>query len=386
MKRFTSFLLMVVLLLSLNLNVFAAGGATLPDKIDGTTVWSYLDDNSDPAGDPSEAGYNRTSWTTEDFNDNEWKTGAGGFGAKNGGAYSGAAVTLEGCPGDASNYPTYYFRTKVNVNKASAVTAIKGSISYDDAVIIYINGVKAAAFNEAGCDSNSSYSANKANSTDSFEITDSTVLNALKNGENVVAVEVHNHYDNSSDIWFAMNELSFSTDTVLLDGAASWKYLDNNTDPAGDSSASDYDRTAWTAEGFDTNLQYGGSNQGPDTLNISLVDLSLLHNGENTLAVELHNGRKTSSDVWFSFGGLYLSTDEVIYQNNISLSVGADESGVNFTWYSPIKSASVMVSENPDMTNGNTFAATSSLANDGQYSCKASFSLISHSLFPQETR
>ena len=104
------------------------------------------------------------------------------------------------------------------------MTAIKGSISYDDAVIIYINGVKAAAFNEAGCDSNSSYSANKANSTDSFEIIDSTVLNALKNGENVVAVEVHNNYDNSSDIWFAMNELSFSTDTVLLDGAASWKY------------------------------------------------------------------------------------------------------------------------------------------------------------------
>ena len=469
MKRLTSLLLVVVLLLPLNFNVFAAGGATMADKIDGTTVWSYLDDNSDPAGDPSEAGYNRTSWTAEDFDDSTWKTGAGGFGAKNGGSYSGAAVTLAGCPGDATNYPTYYFRTKVNVNKASAVTAIKGSISYDDAAVIYINGVKAAAFNEAGCDSNNSYSANKANSTDSFEITDSTVLNALKNGENVVAVEVHNHYDNSSDIWFAMNELNFSTDTVLLDSTASWKYLDNNTDPAGDSSAPDYDRTSWTAEnfdtsgwktasgsfgskrggaaydstrtaatvlegcnasndtpayffrttfhisnlerytklignleyddgvivyingqriaagydnacdengnslghGFDANLQYGGSNQGPDTLNISLLDLSLLHNGENTIAVELHNGRKTSSDVWFAFGGLYLSTEEVVYQNNISLSVGADESRVNFTWYSPIQNASVTVSENPDMTNGNAFAATASLANDGQYSCKA---------------
>ena len=106
-----------------------------------------------------------------------------------------------------------------------------------------------------------------------------------------------------------------------IDGTTVWSYLDDNSDPAGDSSTSDYDRTAWTAEGFDTNLQYGGSNQGPDTLNISLVDFSLLHNGENTLAVELHNGRKTSSDVWFSFGGLYLSTDEVIYQNNISLTV-----------------------------------------------------------------
>lgn len=477
MKRLTSILLAFALLLSLAFNAFAAAGQALPDRIDGSTVWSYLDNNSDPSGNPSDEGYNRTAWTAADFNDSKWKTGAGGFGAKNGGAYSGAAVTLEGCPGNETNYPTYYFRTKVNVNKASAVTAIKGSISYDDAAIIYINGVKAAAFNEAGCDSNSSYSANKANSTDRFEITNEAVLNALKNGENVVAVEVHNHYDKSSDIWFAMNELSFATDTVLLDGSAQWKYLDNNTDPAGDSSATGYNRTAWTEKdfddsewkaasgpfgsktggaaygdgrtvntiidgcdgsnntpayffrttfnvsnlerytklvgsleyddgvivyingqrvaaghdiacdekgdslghGFDKNLQYGGSNQGPDTLQISLLDLSLLHNGENTIAVELHNGRKTSSDVWFSFGGLYLSTEEVAYQNNISLSVGADESETNFTWYSPLDNASVTVSENPDMTNGNTFTAKAIVANDGQYSCKATVTGLKHS-------
>ena len=477
MKRLTSILLAFVLLLSLAFNAFAVAGQPLPDKIDGSTVWSYLDDNSDPSGNPSDAGYNRTAWTAKDFDDSKWKIGAGGFGAKNGGEYSGAAVTLAGCPGDETNYPTYYFRTKVNVNRASAVTAIKGSVSYDDAAIIYINGVKAAAFNEAGCNSNSSYSANKANTTEGFEITDSNALDALKNGENVIAVEVHNHYDRSSDIWFAMNELSFATDTVLLDRTAEWKYLDKNTDPAGDSSATDYNRTAWTAEGFNTdgwktaagpfgskrgtaaygdgrnantiidgcdgsnntpayffrttfnisnlerytkltgsleyddgvivyingqrvaagydnacdengnslghgfdaNLQYGGSNQGPDTLQISLLDLSLLHNGENTIAVELHNGRKTSSDVWFSFGGLYLSTEEVAYQNNISLSVGADESKTNFTWYSPLANASVTVSENPDMTNGKTIDATATLANDEQYSCKATVTGLKHS-------
>ena len=477
MKRLTSILLAFVLLLSLACNAFATGGETLPDKIDSTTVWSYLDDNSDPAGNPSDEGYNRTSWTTAAFDDSGWKTGAGGFGAKNGGEYSGAAVKLDGCTGTA-NYPTYYFRTKVNVNKASAVTAIKGSISYDDAAIIYINGVKAAAFNEEGCVSNSSYSVNKGeNFNYSFEITDLNVLNALENGENVVAVEVHNQSADSSDIFFAMNELSFATDTVLLDGAAVWKYLDNNTDPAGDSSAPGYKRTSWTAvdfddsvwktavgpfgskqggagyntthtaatvltgcdgqnntpayffrttfsisnldrytkligsleyddgvivyingqrvaaghdiackengdllgHGFDANLQYGGSNQGPDTLQISLLDLSLLHNGENTIAVELHNGRKTSSDVWFSFGGLYLSTEEVAYQNNISLSVGADESKTNFTWYSPLDEASVEVSENPDMTNGNTFTATATVANDGQYSCKTTVTGLKHS-------
>lgn len=105
-----------VLLLSLAFNAFAAVVQTPPDRIDNTTVWSYLDDNTDPSGDPSDAGYNRTAWTAADFDDSKWKTGAGGFGAKNGNAYSGAAVTLAGCPGDETNYPTYYFRTKVNVN------------------------------------------------------------------------------------------------------------------------------------------------------------------------------------------------------------------------------------------------------------------------------
>ena len=103
MKRLTSLLLALVLLLSLAATAFAGGGNTPPDQIDSTTEWSYLDNNSDPAGDPAAVGYNRTAWTAIGFDDSTWKTGAGGFGAKSGGAYSGAAVTLTGCPGDASN-------------------------------------------------------------------------------------------------------------------------------------------------------------------------------------------------------------------------------------------------------------------------------------------
>lgn len=123
--------------------------------------------------------------------------------------------------------------------------------------------------------------------------------------------------------------------------------------------------------GFNKNMQYGGSNAGPDTLDISLVDLSILHNGENTIAVEIHNGRINSSDVWFSFGGLKLTAEEVEYQNNVSLNIGADETKINFNWYSPIQKASVFVSETADMKNAVEFAGKSSLANDGQYSCKA---------------
>ena len=478
MKRLTSLLLTLALLLSMVPAAFAAApeATAAPDEIDASTTWSYLDDGTDPAGDSSAAGYSRTSWTLAGYDDSAWKTASGSFGAKNGGAYdSSTNVRLEGCPGTADNIPTYYFRTKVNVADASAVTKITGSISYDDAVIVYINGVKAIGYNEDGISANNSYCTNKANTTETFEITDAAVLDKLVNGENVVAVELHNQYDSSSDIWFAMSDMTFSTEALptastLLNGEARWTYLDNNTDPAGNSTAADYDRTSWTTgtlvtdgwktnvgpfgskkgaaaletgytastvlagcdgsndtqayffrttfnvdslegmtkltgtlqyddgaivyingqrvasfddnacdaggtslgHGFDANLQYGGSNAGtPKTVSFEVLDLSILHTGQNTIAVELHNGRQTSSDVWFHLTDLSLSDERVTYQTNISLSVGADESQMNFTWYSLLDNAALTVADNAAMTGGQTVAATAAVANDGLYSCKA---------------
>ena len=67
--------------------------------IDSDTVWSYLDDGTDPAGDSDD----RTSWTKLDYNDSEWKTGSGTFGSKRGGADLGGGFTastiLDGCDG-----------------------------------------------------------------------------------------------------------------------------------------------------------------------------------------------------------------------------------------------------------------------------------------------
>ncbi|MFQ9440795.1 MAG: hypothetical protein ACLR13_07045 [Acutalibacteraceae bacterium] len=47
--------------------------------IDATTVWKYLDDNTDPANGLGSL----TAWTTSDFNDGAWKS-QGSFGAKRG--------------------------------------------------------------------------------------------------------------------------------------------------------------------------------------------------------------------------------------------------------------------------------------------------------------
>ncbi|MGN0480846.1 MAG: metallophosphoesterase, partial [Lachnospiraceae bacterium] len=261
--------------------------------IDSNQQWKYLDNNTDPAGNPEDEGYVRTSWTAEGFDTSGWKTASGAFGSKRGNAVFDstrtATTVLDGCDG-VNNTPVYFFTTTFNIENLEKYTQLKGSLEYDDGVVVYINGEKVAAGHDSACDENG------------------TPLNHV----------------------------------------------------------------------FDSNRQYGGSNQGPDTLEISLLDLSVLHNGENTIAVEIHNGRKTSSDVWFSFNGLYLSTQEVEYQNNISISMGADESQMNFTWYSPLENASLLLADNLQMTDAQIFEASATVANDGQYSCKAVATGLKH--------
>ena len=96
MKRLTSCLLAFALMLSMLPNAFAVGdsaeNAQAPTQIDDSTVWRYLDDNTDPAGDPAAADYDRTSWTSADFNDSAWKTASGTFGGKK----DGDTITSDG--------------------------------------------------------------------------------------------------------------------------------------------------------------------------------------------------------------------------------------------------------------------------------------------------
>lgn len=288
MKRLLAMILAISIIMTVGTCAFAAEETTTENKslIDSSATWSYLDNNTDPAGDSSAADYSRTAWTAENYDDSDWSTAAGPFGSKRGGANYDSTHTantvLSGC--DAQNdTPTYFFRKTFTVDSLDGYTKLIGSVEYDDGVIVYINGQRVAAGHDLACDENG---------------------NSL-------------------------------------------------------------------GHGFDKNLQFGGSNQGPDTVSFEIIDLQLLHEGENTVAVEVHNGRKTSSDVWFALKELYLSAEKVYYQNNISLSVGADESQMNFAWYSQFDEPEVILADNAELENAKTFKATAAIANDGQYSCKA---------------
>jgi 3',5'-cyclic AMP phosphodiesterase CpdA len=266
------------------ITTFAANAET-PGSAIGTadTTWRYLDDNTDPAGTGE-----RTSWTLPDFDDSAWKSAKGGFGAKNGALASVSGympkTLLNQYISGTKDIPTFFFRTELYVADASAVSALTGSIVYDDAVIVYVNGAKIAAFDE----------------------------------------------------------------------------------PSG---------------GFATNLSYGGSNADvPKTGAIDITDTSMLTDGVNTVAVELHNGRESSSDIYMDFVSLTASLAApaaTATVKNIALTIGARESERNITWYGDSTNAGkVQLAPKSAMTEGvfpashrefDATKATSNVAGFGTY-------------------
>ncbi len=200
--------------------------AAAPSEIDETTVWSYLDDGTDPA-----EGYEaRTAWTLDSYDVSSWNSAAGSFGAKNGAIASlGTSGSTDYTPDNlltqykedgSTDIEAYFFRTQVYVEDASAVTQILGSIAYDDAATVYINGVKIAGFDDDDITENLQYGGSNAGTPKSGDINvaDASVISAaVKTGINEVAVEIHQGRASSSDIYFAMPYLVFSTDAVVAD-------------------------------------------------------------------------------------------------------------------------------------------------------------------------
>ena len=251
--------------------------------ISTATTWNYLDNNVDPGTETD-----RYAWTKADYNDSEWKSEAGKFGAKKGKLEDlgdGFVPTvllnqyINGVNGD--DIPAFFFRTTVNISNLDDFSSLSGKLYYDDAAIVYINGVKVASFDE----------------------------------------------------------------------------------PEG---------------GFESNMSYGGSNaSNPKEGVISLTKEQLkdvIKTGQNTIAVELHQGRASSSDIYFEFNNLqvdYGQEETTVEQKALNLTIGEDETKMNLTWYANTNtSGTVQLAKAGAMINGEfpsqftTVEATNNQAND----------------------
>ena len=184
--------------------------------IDATTVWKYLDDNTDPAKGLGSL----TAWTTSDFNDGAWKSAAGSFGAKRGQLteFDGftPTVLLNQYKSDVPNedVPTFFFRSTFEVENLSEITSITGTLYHDDAVAVYINGNKVLAVDmPAEEQENNLYYAGVsagAPKEAKLELTKEQIQQYVKEGTNVIAVELHNDRKDSSDIYFEFKNLTLN--------------------------------------------------------------------------------------------------------------------------------------------------------------------------------
>ena len=191
-----------------------------PVVADASTTWSYVDSGTRPA----------EGWqTSEVVTGSDWKTGTGAFGAKKGELKSLGTLAngndampktlLTQYKEDGNDIPVYFFRTTFDVKDVDAVKAITGSVDYDDAAIVAINGQVVGEFDNVlhsdetkpvyGTDD---YGGSNASDPKTGEIkfSDVSKLN-LKPTGNVLSVELHNGRSSSSDIYLDVTNLTLSS-------------------------------------------------------------------------------------------------------------------------------------------------------------------------------
>lgn len=166
------------------------GTSTATFKARGTT-WKYLDTGVDQG----------TNWRGTTFNDASWASGLAELG------YADAPVTTVSFGPDAANkYITTYFRSTFDLTDPDAVQMLNVLASYDDGIVIYINGVEVArsANMPAGNVVFGTLATpdHEGGTFETLRTLQKADLTMLRTGTNVIAAEVHQNAPGSSDLTF----------------------------------------------------------------------------------------------------------------------------------------------------------------------------------------
>lgn len=177
-----------------------------------------------------------TEWQASNYDDANWLSGNAPLGYGD----SGMATTLSFGPSSSNKYPTYYFRKHINVPSAETFHQLKFRIMRDDGVIVYINGVEAIRSNmPSGTVTYTTYSAETIDGAAETTWNEYIVPNTLVDGNNVIAIELHQRSASSSDTRLNVSVEGLPEPTeepapyVITDYPiakdSQWKYSDNGT-------------------------------------------------------------------------------------------------------------------------------------------------------------
>ncbi len=168
-------------------------------------TWKFLDNGSDQG----------TAWKESAFNDSAWASGPAQLGYGDGdeatGVGYGAAIS--------NKYITTYFRKAFIVGDKSSLVALSLNLLRDDGAVVYLNGTEIARSNmPAGAVTYTTRASTAiggaAESTYNPIALPASALAALQNGNNLLAVEIHQDSPTSSDISFDVELLASDSISV----------------------------------------------------------------------------------------------------------------------------------------------------------------------------
>lgn len=145
-----------------------------------------------------------TAWRASDYIDTAWAAGKAQLGYSVG-SPEGDEVTTVGYGGDANNkYITTYFRTSFTLADVASVTALTAKLLRDDGALVYLNGKELFRDNMPEGDVNFGTTAPSAvGGTDESTFFEHPCdISPLKDGLNVLAVEIHQSSASSTDLSF----------------------------------------------------------------------------------------------------------------------------------------------------------------------------------------
>ena len=152
------------------------------------------DAQNEPA--PDEKGAPTLGWTLEDFDASEWEVAPSGFGY-------GDRLDLIGTVLDdmEDSYVAVYLRHTFEIDDLAAISSMAFNMDYDDGFVAYINGVEVARRNAEGTPPAFNTTApTNHESTGQFEAIPLLDVDSLEEGENILAIQMHNTTWSSSDL------------------------------------------------------------------------------------------------------------------------------------------------------------------------------------------
>ena len=152
--------------------------------------WKYYDFGSYPG----------VNWMNLEYNDSDWSTGYAEFGYGDG----DETTVVDFGPDSDDKYISTYFRKVISVDNAYGLQSLRFKVLRDDGVLVYLNGNEIIRDNmPEGQISFQTQATSTVSFSDEEEYYEWDIdADLIDEGENIIAVEVHQSSSSSSDISF----------------------------------------------------------------------------------------------------------------------------------------------------------------------------------------